>query len=344
MPGKYKCFNRLGVDTMRCTRQFKWGIIGPGRIARDFAGGFKAVSNAEIYAVASNNEERGRKFADEYSAKKVYHSYAELADDPEVDAIYIGTPHRFHFDNAKLCLLAGKPVLCEKPMTVNADECEELVRISRSNKVFLMEAVWSRYLPVYAQIRDWLDTGMIGEVRLINSTFCSNMPREEGDRWFNSDVAGGALLDMGIYNVNLSQWVYGMSPESFVAHGFVGETNVDEVTSVIMHYGYGRMSQFTTGLIAQATNDMFIYGSKGYIRVHPHLCVPTEATLFDGDREITVSKPLRANGYEYENEEVMRCVKSGLLESPVMTLDETLANMHLLDGIRRQIGLRYSFE
>ncbi|MBN1379132.1 MAG: Gfo/Idh/MocA family oxidoreductase [Gammaproteobacteria bacterium] len=323
---------------------FKWGIIGPGRIAGDFAGGFKAVSNAKIFAVASSHPQRGKKFAEDHSTDKIYNSYAALANDPDVDAVYIGTPHRFHFENARLCLLAGKPVLCEKPLTVNAAECEELIRISRERQVFLMEAVWSRYLPLYQQLREWLDNDVIGEVRLINSTFCNNVARDKDDRWFNHDLAGGALLDMGVYSVNLSQWIYGVNPESFVAQGYIGVSNVDEITSVIMHYGRGRMSQFTTSLITQAANDMLIYGSSGYIHIHPHLCVPTEATLFDGNREITVSKPLRANGYEYEIEEVIRCVQSGLLESPVMTQAETLANMRLMDDIRKQIGLRYRFE
>ena len=131
---------------------FRWGIIGPGRISRNFADGCKVVGGAQIYAVASNNPERGKQFAVDYSASRVYSSYEALAGDPDVDAVYIGTPHRFHFDNAKLCLLAGKPVLCEKPLTVNAAECEELVRIARERKVFLMEAVWSRYQPIYRQV------------------------------------------------------------------------------------------------------------------------------------------------------------------------------------------------
>lgn len=329
---------------MTATKNFKWGIIGPGRISRLFATGCQAVANAGIYAVASNNPQRGRQFADDFGASKVYRSYAELANDPEVDAIYIGTPHRFHFDSAKMCLLAGKPVLCEKPLTVNADQCEELIRIARERKVFLMEAVWSRYQPIYRQVREWLDSGVIGEVRLISSTFCNNFPRDADDRWFNHELAGGALLDLGIYNINLSQFVYGSNPESFVVRGHIGDTNVDEVSSVVMHYGGGRMSQFTTALTVAASNDLYIYGSRGHIHVLPHICVSTKAVLFEGDSETRVEKPMRANGYEYENEEVIRCIRSGLLESPGMTLDDTLANMRLLDAIRQEIGLRYSFE
>ncbi len=325
-------------------KQFNWGIIGPGRISRDFAKGFVAVNEAQLFAVASRDLARGQQFADEFGIDKVLNSYEELAADPDVHAVYIGTPHRFHFDIAKLCLQAGKPVLCEKPLTVNTDECAKLLEISQQNKVFLMEAVWSRYLPVYRQVREWLDDNKIGEVRLIHSTFSGNVPRDADDRWFNSELAGGALLDMGIYNVNLSQWVYGKNPETLVAQGHVGETNVDEMTSVIMHYGEGRMSQFTTGLIADGSNDFSIFGSKGHIRVHPHLCNSTQATLFDGIQETTVTRPLRANGYEYEIEEATRCIQAGLLESSTMTHAETLANMRVLDDIRKQIHLRYPFE
>lgn len=325
-------------------KKFNWGIIGPGRIARNFADAFKALPDAGIYAVASRNPERGAAFAADYGAAKVYNSYDELLRDSEVDAVYIGTPHRFHFENAKAGLLAGKPVLCEKPLTVNAVECQELIRISREQKVFLMEAVWSRYLPVYLQVREWLDRGEIGEVKLIQSTFCINAPADKADRWFNHELAGGALLDLGIYNVNLSQWIYRANPESFVAIGYLGSTNVDEVISVNMHYSNGRISQFTAALTMQASNDVFIYGSKGYIRVHPYICISTQATLYNGEKEVTVSRPLRANGYEYENEEVMRCVRDGLVESPTMTHADTLANMRLMDAIRKQVGLQYSFE
>ncbi len=325
-------------------KRFNWGIIGPGRISRDFANGFSAVTEAELYAVASRDKHRGQQFADEFGIAKVFSSYSEMVDDPRVDAIYIGTPHRFHYDLTKLCLQAGKPVLCEKPLTVNAAECLELIDLSQQNKVFLMEAVWSRYLPVYQQVREWLDENKIGEVRLIHSTFSGNVPRDADDRWFNAELAGGALLDMGIYNVNLSQWVYGKNPESLVAQGHVGETNVDEMTSVVMHYGQGRMSQFTTGLIAEGSNDFSIFGSQGRIRVHPHLCNSTKATLFDGKEEHTVTRPLRANGYEYEIEEATRCIRAGFLESPTMTHAETLANMRVMDDIRQQIGLQYPFE
>ena len=323
---------------------FKWGIIGPGRISRNFADGCKVVGGAEIYAVASTNPERGQQFAKDYSANKVYTDYEALANDPDVDAVYIGTPHRYHFDNAKLCLLAGKPVLCEKPLTVNAAESEELIRISREQNVFLMEAVWSRYQPIYRQVREWLDNDAIGEVRLVSSTFCNQFPRDADDRWFNHELAGGALLDLGIYNINLSQFVYGDNPETFVVRGYIGDTNVDEVTSAVMYYSGGRISQFTTALTFNAGNDLFVYGSKGHIHVHPHICVPTRATLFDGSNETRVEKLMRANGYEYENEEVIRCVRAGLTESPGMTLAETLANMRLMDAIRREMGLRYSFE
>lgn len=329
---------------MTATNTFRWGLIGPGRIAERFAGGLAAIDDAELYAVASSNGTRAAAFAKKFSASQSYDSYQALLDDPNIDAVYIGTPHRFHFEQTRLCLEAGKPVLCEKPLTVNTDESEQLVELSRRNKVFLMEALWTRYLPIYDQVREWLDGGKIGEATLLSSTFGFNLPRDADDRWFNNELAGGALLDMGVYNVSVSQWVFGGNPTNIVSSGYVGETNVDEMTAVILNYGADRMSQFTTNFIAKSTNDFHIYGTKGYIRIHSMFWDTTEATLFDGSKETTVSRPFRATGFEYETEEAMRCIREGLLESPKISHADTLATMQVMDQIREQIGLRYNFE
>ncbi len=325
-------------------KKFNWGVLGPGRIAQQFGDALLAIDDAALYAVASSNLERAKAFAQQYHGEKTYDSYEALVNDPQVDAVYIARPHRFHFDNARLCLTAGKPVLCEKPLTVNAVETKQLIDLARAKNVFLMEALWTRHLPIYLQIREWLDEGVIGDVKLLVSTFGINVPKGETDRWLNPELAGGTLLDMGVYPIAVSQWVMGREPHSFSAQAYLGKTGVDELTAVNLKYDNGVISQFSSNFISDNANEFLIYGAQGRIHIHANFWAASRATLMTGDREVTVSKPLRRNGFEYEIEEAMRCIRAGLLESPAMPHAHTLANMELMDKIRTQIGLKYPFE
>jgi predicted dehydrogenase len=325
-------------------KKFNWGIIGPGRIAQQFGDALLAVDDAALYAVASSNLDRAKAFAQQYHGEKTYDSYEALVNDPQVDAVYIATPHRFHLENALLCLNAGKPVLCEKPLTVNAAETKQLIDLAQAKNVFLMEALWTRYLPIYPQIREWLDAGVIGDVKLLTGNFGFNIPKGETDRWLNPELAGGTLLDMGIYPISVSQWVMGREPQSFSAQAYLGKTGVDELTAVLLKYDNGVISQFNSNFITDGVNEFFIYGTQGHIRIHANFWATAEATLVANGQEVTVSKPLRRNGFEYQAEEAMRCVRAGLLESPGISHTQTLANMELMDKIRAQIGLKYPFE
>jgi predicted dehydrogenase len=325
-------------------RRFNWGIIGPGRIAQQFAAGLKVIDDAALYAVASSSSERAQAFAAQHGGEKTYTSYEALVNDPQVDAIYIATPHRFHIENALLCLKAGKPVLCEKPLTVNAAETQRLIETARANKVFLMEALWTRYLPIYQPIREWLDAKAIGDLKLLVSTFGITVPTDQGDRWLNPELAGGTLLDMGVYPIAVSQWIMGQMPQSFSAQAYLGRTGVDELTAGLLKYENGVISQFHSSFITDGANDFVIYGSSGHIRIHAAYWAATQATLVTSDQTLTVSRPFRGGGFEYQTEEAMRCIRAGLLESPGMTHADTLANMQLMDNIRAEIGLRYPFE
>ena len=332
---------------MECTimdKTFRWGIIGPGRIAHQFAEGLKVIKGASLYAVGSTSIERAQSFAVQYHAQKVYTSYQELVNDPKVDAVYIATPHRFHFENTMLCLNSGKPVLCEKPLTVNADESKNIFKIARENSVFLMEGLWSRFLPVYQQVREWLDQHVIGDLILITSTMGFRKPMDAQDRLFNPDLAGGALLDLGVYPIALSQWIFGKDPLSFAAKSHIGSTHVDDFTCVFLQYANGAGSQFSCNFLTDNLNDLFIYGTEGYIRIHPHYWRTNLATLVTHEKEITITKPFRGSGFEYEAEEVMSCIQNGKLESSTMPHAQTQANMELMDAIRREIGLSYPFE
>jgi predicted dehydrogenase len=322
----------------------RWGILGPGRIAHRFAQALEVVDGARLQAVASRSAERAGEFAREYGAPAAYGSDEALAADPNVDAVYIATPHRFHHAQARLCLEAGKPVLCEKPLTVNAAEAEDLIRLARAKRVFLMEALWSRCLPVYRQVRTWLDAGAIGDIRLVSSTFCFQPERDPADRKFNHDLAGGGLLDLGVYNVALSQWAIGADPIAISAKGQIGDTGVDEMTAATMVYPGDVMAQFTCSLLFDAANDLTIYGTRGFVRLHPDFWGSTQATLAAGGSKVLADHPFRRNGFEYEVEEAMDCIRRGRIESADMPLAATLANLRAMDEIRAQIGLRYSFE
>lgn len=324
--------------------QFRWGLIGPGRIAESFAQALTVIDDAKLYAVASRNEQRAISFASKYNVETSYQQYAELVNDDNIDAVYIATPHRFHYEQIKLCLEAGRAVLCEKPLTVNATQSQELITLAKSKGLFLMEAVWTRFLPVYAQVKTWLDSGVIGEVKSLHSNFGFCLPRDLDDRTYNHDLAGGVLLDMGIYNITVSQWVYGENPESIQATSLLTETDVDEHTSVTLRYSNGRFSQFTCSFLAKHNNDFFVYGTRGHIQLHDMFWCANKATLVTESEEVSISKPFRATGFEYEIEEVMSCIRSGLLESPVITHADTLGAMTIMDTIRSQVGQKYRFE
>ena len=323
---------------------FKWAIIGPGRIAERFANGLNAIEDAELYAVASRDANRAQNFANKHGATTTYNSYEALLQDPEIDGVYIATPHRFHYEQAKLCLVAKKPVLCEKPLTVNAQQTQELISLSQQNNTFLMEALWTRYLPIYQVIREWIDNDEIGEIENLTSSFGFCVPEDMDDRMYNEQLAGGVLLDMGVYNIAVSQWVMGANPTDFLATGKVGKTNVDEQVSVTLKYGDYKTSQFTASIIALQNNDFFIHGKKGFIRIHAMFWDCISATLSNFETEKTTTKRFAATGFEYETQDAMASIRAGLIEDPKMPHADTLANMQLMDAIRAKIGLKYSFE
>lgn len=330
---------------------FNWGILGPGRIATKFASAVSAIDGAAVSSVASRDIERATRFADEFGIANRYGSYNELLEDPVVDAVYIATPHRFHFEQAMLCLDAGKHVVCEKSITVNATQCRQLIDKAKSKKLFLMEALWTRFLPIYKEVRSLIDAGEIGEPRLVDSTFCFPVTDDRPDRLWRHDLAGGALLDIGVYNIAMSQWILG-NPTDVFANGNIGRTNVDDQVSAILRYAPSdrddmspATAQFTCGFGFEGANDFTICGTKGVIRIHKRFWGASRASVItpDGDERI-IDAPHRHNGFEYQIEAAMACIAAGALECPTMPHANSLANMELMDSIREAIGLRYDFE
>jgi dihydrodiol dehydrogenase / D-xylose 1-dehydrogenase (NADP) len=325
-------------------KSFRWGIIGPGRIAGKFANALFNIPDTCIYAIASRSSKNPEQLKHTFKAEKYYASYEELAVDPNVDAIYVATPNRFHFENVKTCLEVDKAVLCEKPITVNAGQAEELFKLSRSKHVFLMEALWTRFLPIYEQVRQWLEAGEIGDIRLVESTFGVITPRIAEDRFLNAELAGGSLLDLGVYNIALSQWVFQKSPQSITAAGQIGETGVDESVSAILSFGNGAAALFTCSFRAPMLNQIVITGNRGIIIIHPRFVEASRASLSKDGKTRTIQKPLETNGFEFEIKASMRAIRDGALDCPQMTQIDTLDNMRTMDAIRQQIGLQFPFE
>jgi len=335
---------------------FAWALIGPGKIARRFAGAVSELPCAELRAVLGRDATRAADFASnctniDGSHPAVASSINELLANPRIDGIYIATPHAQHGEWVRQCLEAGKPVLCEKPLVPNVAQGQALVDLARERRVFLMEAVWTRFLPIYAVVARWLRDQAIGELRAIQSSFCFPAPFEPAGRLYDPALAGGALLDIGVYNLTVTRWVLqtalGACPEPLSIHaaGVLAPTGVDQRVTATLHFPGGLASQFVCGLDGSAENSLTISGERGVIKLPTRFWQATEALLQRRDEpEQHMQEPFRVNGFEYEIEEAQRCIRAGLVESPRMTHADTLATLGWMDEIRRQVGVRYPFE
>ncbi len=326
------------------TTAIRWGILGTGSIAKQFARGLSDTPDAVLQAVGSRTQESADVFGDAFSVPTRHASYEALANDPDVDAIYVSTPHPFHKDNSILCIEAGKAVLCEKPFTINAGEAEAVVQVARERGVFLMEAMWSRFLPAMQPVKQLLQENAIGEGRLVSAAigFCAG-GNPEG-RLFNPALGGGALLDVGIYVTSFASFVLGPHPTRIESMAHIGETGVDEQNALILGYENGAMALLTSAVRTSTPHEATIIGTEGTIRIPAHFWKAGKASLKAGDREEEVEFDTQGNGYNYEAAEVGRCLREGLLESPTMPLDETVALMNILDAVRAEWGLTYPME
>jgi predicted dehydrogenase len=339
---------------------FGWGVVAPGRIAQQFAQALHGVPGARLAGVCGRDLARSQAFAAQWSAPQAAPAvaHAELSSllaDPAVHAVYVASPHSAHADAVQRCLAAGRPVLCEKPLTPNAAQTRALIDASRLHRTFLMEAVWTRFLPIYATIGRWLSQGAIGRLRGMQSSFCFNLPFEATGRHFDPLQAGGALLDIGIYNLTVSRWaagavaaggaVPGAAVQRFDVAGTLAPTGVDQRVWATLDFGDGLVSQFVCGFDGSARNAFRIDGEHGHVVIEPNFWQATAATLVrSGHEPERASAPHRVNGFEYEIEEAMRCVRAGLIESPGIPHAETLAVAELMDAMRLRLGVRYPFE
>jgi predicted dehydrogenase len=326
------------ADTIR------WGIIGTGKIARAFAHGLSFLPDAELIAVGSRAQLTSDNFGDMLGVPRRYPTYEALVADPDVDAVYISTPHTFHYENMKLCIEAGKPVLCEKPFTINAKQAAEIIDLARQRQVFAMEAMWTRFLPTTVRVRDWLAERRIGEIRMFQADFGYRAEFNEQGRLFNPELGGGALLDVGIYPISYAYMIFG-EPQHITSQAHIGATGVDEQNGIVFSYPGGQLAVLSSALRVKTTRDAYIYGTEGHIKVHfPFWHSQKLSICLEGQNDEDIELKVEGSGYKYEAAAVMDDIRAGRTENAIMPLDETLKIMHTMDAIRAQWGMKYPGE
>ncbi|BCN29912.1 Gfo/Idh/MocA family protein [Anaeromicropila herbilytica] len=324
---------------------YRWGILATGGIASTFAKALNYVEDATLYAVASRNQKKANEFAEEYGIEKAYDSYEKLVQDEKVDIIYIATPMNCHYDNVKLCLEHGKNVLCEKAITINAKQLEELITLAKEKDVFFMEAMWTKCLPAFQKAKEWIKEGKIGKVQMIKADFCNQVPYQEESRLFRKDLGGGAILDLGVYPISFATSFLGTRPNRIISNARMGQSEVDFDCGIMLQYD-NAFAILSCGFDILCNNNATIIGSEGTISFGDWFFTTPNVNLYNSKLELIeeVSLPHECNGYEYEIMEVHRCLGNKQKESTLIPLSDTLDIMKIMDQCRKDCGLVYPEE
>jgi predicted dehydrogenase len=321
--------------------KIKWGILSTGRIAHTFATALQVVPDSVLYAVGSRNIETALKFASEFSIPKAYGSYEELVNDPEIDIIYIGTPHNLHLENTLLALNHNKHVLCEKPMGVNQREESLMIEKAKEKNLFLMEALWSRFLPNIIKTKELIDSCEIGEVKLLTAFFSIKSDNGPEHRHYNIDLCGGSILDIGIYNIFLSLLLLG-EPKKIAAIAGLSNQGGDNSCSYTFQYEKDTLSVMYSSFLANPLIVAEIHGTKGKIVLdHLWFCPGNVKLIYNDGREMLFEFAVKGNGYEYEVEEAARCMRSGKTQSDLWSWNNSLQLITVMDSIRKECGVVY---
>ena len=321
----------------------RWGVLGPGAIAVGFADAMQLADGGQIVAVASRSAERAGAFGDRFGVPTRYGDYAALAADPDVDVVYVATPHSRHADDTIALLQAGKHVLCEKPFALNASQARRMADTARGRGLFLMEAIWSRFLPAYRSLVEVVGEGRIGEPMLVEADFGFRRPMDPDHRLFRSDLGGGGLLDLGIYPLQLCTLLLG-PVEHVAAEGVIGETGVDEQVAAVLRHAGGKLGVIKAALRVNMTCTARVTGTDGAVAIPALMHCPNSITVMSPAGVEEIDGSYEGNGLRFEIEEVHRCLGDGRMESTVIPLDETVALATTLDSIRSQIGLAFPGE
>ena len=329
-------------------KQVKWGIVGTGNISAQFAQGLQVVEHAQLHAVASRNSDSANTFAQRFGIPRHYGSYADLSQDKELDIIYIGTPHPQHYENVMLFLEAGFAVVCEKPLGVNAAQTEKMIAKAREKNVFFMEGMWTRFFPAFQQALEWVRSGRIGQPKMIQAAFGYDGSANKEQWRFSHDMAGGALLDVGIYPLALTFAMFGTEPDSVSTAAYI-ENGVDEYNTFTFTYADGRIAVASDGIGINLNNSVFIGGTKGSVRFGEGWWHPSRVELAPwGEASVGISpegevfdQPYPASGFQFEARAVQQYYLEGRKEALEMPLDETLQLARMMDRLRAAWPLVY---
>jgi len=323
-------------------KKYKWGIIGAGNIAAQFAADLKLLERASLHAIASRSFSRASEFAEKFDIPVSYDNWGEMASDPDVDIVYVATHHPFHYENTMECLKAGKAVICEKPFTMNRRELEKLTKVSRDKKVFLMEAIWTRFLPSTKKVLEISENAELGKLTSLYADFGFRHEFDPGHRLFNPALGGGALLDIGIYPVFLSLLMAGV-PDNISACARFTSQGTDHSCNMIFRQKDEVVSSLNCTLLAESPTEANLLFEKGWIRMEPWWLTPGPISIHrEGNSVELIEFHEPGNGYHYEAAEVMECLDAGLIESPLLSIDFSLNLMGTLDSIREICGIKYA--
>jgi predicted dehydrogenase len=329
-------------------KQVKWGIVGTGNISSQFAQGLQLVENAQIAAVASRSIDSASAFAQKFDIVKSYGSYEDMAKDKDLDIIYIGTPHPQHYDNVMLFLEAGFAVICEKPLGVNAAQAEKMIAKAREKNVFFLEGMWTRFFPAFKKAKEWVHSGRIGQPKMMTAMFGYDGTANKQQWRFAHDMAGGALLDVGIYPLAMAFAMFGADPVKVTTAACI-ENGVDEYNTFTFEYEDGRIAVLSDGIGIKLNNSVFVGGTKGSVLLGEGWWHPDKAEFAPwGEADVGISQdrdvfdqPFSTSGFQYEAKAVQDYFLQGLKEAPEMPLDETLKMARMMDMLRKEWGLSY---
>lgn len=322
----------------------KWGILGTGKIARRFMQAMSYVPDAEVVAVGSRSLETAKQFGRQFGIPNCYGSYEDVLHDPAVEVVYIATPHNLHAENTLATLQAGKHVLCEKPFAVNAKQAEQVIQLARQTNRFVMEGMWTRCFPVMQEVVRRVRDGQIGTVRYLQADFGFQPPFNPESRLFSPHLAGGALLDVGIYPIAFAFQFLG-EPSQVVSTVTCGQTGVDELEGILLRYDSGAIAVLSASIQVNTPRQAFLCGTKGMVHFPAPWWKPSEAFWVrpDGTQEHLLY-PYEGDGLQFEIRHVQACLQQGKHESPLMPLEESLRILRLMDRLRAEWGVRYPFE
>jgi len=323
--------------------KLNFSIFCAGYIAETMAKTVSQMDEVVPYAIAARNSDRAQNLAEKYGFQKSYGSYDELVNDADVDLVYIASPHSHHYEHAKLCLMHGKHVLCEKPFTVNAKQAEELFRLAKSKNLFIAEAVWTRFQPFAAKLHELIDSGQIGELHTLTASFGENLTHIE--RIVSPELAGGSLLDQGIYTLTFASMFFGAEIKKIESAAVKSDRGVDAQDSIILSYQDGRMALLNSSFLCKMKNQGIIYGSKGRIEVEPFWHPEVIRVYLNDESEPQVFQvPFDITGYEYEVRAVVKAIEQGERDCAQIPHEETLRILKIMDQLRNDWGIQYPFE